>query len=149
MVTLTPRSALRGLVNMALPPDQTTQVTFHLPDFSAQPLPGDKAKLLLESAAEIEHALMVQYLYACFSLHTDGAGQTPEQAGVISDWAEAIINTAKEEMGHLLTVQNLLLALGFAPNVEREDFPFRNGIYPFPFGTMHLTKSNERAIVCA
>ena len=44
------------------------RVTVPLPDLSAYPTPRDKAKILLESAAEVEHALMVQYLYAAYSL---------------------------------------------------------------------------------
>lgn len=83
--------------------------------------PLDEAIFLLHTAAEVEHALMVQYLYALYSLR-------PEYA----QWRGALRSTAAEEMGHLMTVQNLLLAVGGPLNFEREDFPFRS-IYPFPF----------------
>jgi hypothetical protein len=83
--------------------------------------PLDEAVFLLHTAAEVEHALMVQYLYALYSLR-------PEHA----QWRGALRSTAAEEMGHLITVQNLLLALGGPLNFEREDFPFRS-MYPFQF----------------
>ena len=58
---------------------------------------------LLRLAAEVEHALMVQYLYAAASVR----GPTPE--GV--DAGRDIAIVAIQEMGHLVTVQNLLLAI--------------------------------------
>jgi hypothetical protein len=58
---------------------------------------------LLQLAAEVEHALMVQYLYAAASVH----GQTPEGVDASRDIAVVAI----QEMGHLVTVQNLLLAI--------------------------------------
>src|SRR6516225_7271125 len=58
---------------------------------------------LLQLAAELEHALMVQYLYAAASVH----GPTPE--GI--DAGRDITIVAIQEMGHLVTVQNLLLAI--------------------------------------
>src|SRR5688572_28878011 len=75
------------------------------------PLPAefswhDYAVFLLHVAAEIEHALMVQYLYGAYSL---GGPQVPEQyRAVVRDWQTLILGIAKEEMGHLVTVQNLL-----------------------------------------
>ncbi len=83
--------------------------------------PADEAVFLLHTAAEIEHALMVQYLYSFYSLR-------PEHAA----WGWPIRATATEEMGHLITIQNLLTALGAPLNFEREDFPFRT-LYPFAF----------------
>ncbi len=55
---------------------------------------------LLMLAAEVEHALMVQYLYAADSLESTAA--------------RTVAQIAVEEMGHLITVQNLLLAIGGA-----------------------------------
>jgi Ferritin-like len=43
-------------------------LTVEIPDLKKWPQPHDKAKILLETAAEVEHALLVQYLYAAFSL---------------------------------------------------------------------------------
>lgn len=87
--------------------------------------------MLLQIGAEIEHALMVEYLYAAYSL---GGSQVPAGSRkLVRDWRESILTVAKEEMGHLLTVQNLLILLGGAPTLEREDYPWSSPYYPFPF----------------
>ncbi|WP_298913992.1 ferritin-like domain-containing protein [uncultured Roseobacter sp.] len=83
----------------------------------------DEIIFLLHTAAEIEHALMAQYLYSAFSLPKTGAQ---------GDWRRQLILIAKEEMGHLMAVQNILSAIGGVLNFEREDYPF-NIFYPFPF----------------
>jgi len=67
--------------------------------------PKQDAIGLLQLAAEVEHALLVQYLYAAASINPAG-GAASKQA---HDTVTAI---AIQEMGHLLCVQNLLLALG-------------------------------------
>jgi len=41
-----------------------------------------------------------------------------------------------------MTVQNLLLALGLRPNLEREDFPPRKDLYPF---ALHLEPLTQRS----
>ena len=56
----------------------------------------DYAIGLLKLTAEVEHALMVQYLYAAFSLQDN----------------RRVLAIATQEMGHLTTIQNLLLLLG-------------------------------------
>jgi hypothetical protein len=97
----------------------------------------DKARILLECAAEIEHALMVQYLYAAYSLRggRDQSDLNQNQRNAIKAWRRLLLAIAREEMGHLMTVQNLLLLLRLPPNFEREDFPPRKDIYPF---ALHL-----------
>ena len=62
--------------------------------------PRDEAVFLLTAAAEVEHALMVQYLFAAYSIRTDSLPGTAEIQ-------EQLIQIAREEMGHLATVQNL------------------------------------------
>src|SRR5205085_11727209 len=69
----------------------------------------DEAVFLLQSAAKIEHALMVQYLYAAFTLELDASKLTgpnvPADAGDLTlRWFRSIFQIAKEEMAHLLTV---------------------------------------------
>ena len=65
----------------------------------------DHAIMLLHIAASIEHALMVQYLFAAYSL---GGDQVPEaHRPMVEGWRNSILAVAKEEMGHLLTVQNV------------------------------------------
>ncbi len=91
--------------------------------------PRDEAIFLLHTAAEVEHALMTQYLYAAYSVDTGLPDGAP--------WQRRILGVAREEMGHLMTVQNVLHALGGPVNLEREDYPFESRLYPFP---LHLTR---------
>lgn len=86
----------------------------------------DWAVFLLHAAAEIEHALLVQYLYAAYSLDKTGGSGTLVPAGAaatIAGWRSKIITIAKEEMAHLLTEQNLLRFIGGPLTFERGDFP--------------------------
>ncbi|QEL13645.1 ferritin-like domain-containing protein [Limnoglobus roseus] len=118
-----------------------------LPVLDDYPTPAAKAEILLRKAAQIEHALMVQYLYASYSLRKsdDPALTTPEQKAAVGSWKNTITEIAKEEMAHLLTVQNLRLALSLPTVVERDDFPIIERIYPFdmhlePLGRTSLAK---------
>src|SRR5262249_51120976 len=56
---------------------------------------------------------------------------------------------AKEEMGHLMTVQNLLRCLGGPLNLDREDFPWDSEFYPFPFKLEPLTRRSLAKYVYA
>lgn len=87
--------------------------------------------MLLQIGAELEHALMVQYLYAGYSL--GGERVAPEHQTVVREWQESILTVAREEMGHLLTVQNLLTLVGGALNFGRDDYPWDSPFYPAPF----------------
>lgn len=94
----------------------------------------ERAEFLLHTAAEVEHALMAQYLCASFSLGPPFEGAVPADAVQLATrWRGLLLRTAREEMGHLMTVQNLLRLIGGRINLEREDFPFRKELYPFPF----------------
>lgn len=114
-----------------------------VPKLGAWPQPGDKVGILLETAAEIEHALLVQYLYAAFSLKGAAEVTEPAQKAALRAWNRLLVKTAREEMGHLMTVQNLLLAVGLSPNLEREDYPPRKDLYPF---TLHLEPLTRRSL---
>lgn len=87
--------------------------------------------MLLHIGAELEHSLMVQYLYAAYSLN-DQTG-APEQRRQVGDWRNRLLTVAKEEMGHLLTVQNLLCLIGGPVCFERSHFPADTDFLPFPF----------------
>jgi hypothetical protein len=74
----------------------------------------------LQAASEIEHALMVQYLYAYYTSGSD-------------EDSRVFLHVAIQEMGHLFTVQNLLRAFNQDvhlilpdPTMEqvKEAFPF-------------------------
>ena len=100
--------------------------------------PRDEAIFLLHTAAEVEHALMVQYLYASWSAMLDQPA-----------WAEVILGVAKQEMGHLITVENILRALRAPLNFDREDYPFRSGLYPFHFSLEPLSRASLARYVIA
>lgn len=119
------------------------QLTVEIPDLSEWPEPRDKAKILLETAAEVEHALIVQYLYAAFSLRSSEEVSDPDQQSALNEWFGVLHRTAREEMGHLMTAQNLLLAIRLQPNLEREDFPPRKDLYPFE---LHLEPLSQRSL---
>jgi len=48
----------------------------------------------------------------------------------VLEWQDAILAIAKEEMGHLLMVQNVLRLIGGSLNLAREDFPWDVPFYP-------------------
>ena len=128
-------------------------VRVQLPDLRAWTAPLDKAEILLESAAEIEHSLMVQYLYAAYSLKSPDEVD-PAQGAVLDDgaadsWPRTVLGVACEEMGHLITVQDLLMLLGLPVNLEREDFPPRKDLYPFPLHLGPLTRTSLARYVVA
>src|SRR5215469_13078823 len=57
---------------------------------------------LLVEAAQIEHMIMCQYLYANFSLKTEpDEGLTAGQADAVARWQEILTGIAIEEMLHL------------------------------------------------
>jgi hypothetical protein len=103
---------------------------------------------LLHTGAEIEDALLVQYLYAAYSLKS--RDEVPEEhAAKVRAWKRTLLEIAREEMGHLITVQNLLRLIGGPLNFEREDYPFRSQLYPFPFRLEPLSKGSLSKYVVA
>ena len=79
---------------------------------------GDRKELtyLLSQAAELEHGLMCEYLYAAFSLkNTAGPGPRSDQLAAVERRRGMILGIAGEEMLHWAMVQNLLTAVGSAP----------------------------------
>jgi Ferritin-like len=88
----------------------------------------------LEEACEIEHGLMIQYLYAALTMKRRlDEGLTTAQQVTVRQWMAATILVAREEMGHFATVCNLLAAIGAAPHFMRPNMPRKTGYYPFPF----------------
>ncbi len=111
----------------------------------------DWAVFLLHTAAEVEHSLMTQYLYAAYSLGPPFTGSdVPADAATrVARWQRTLLAIAREEMAHFATVQNLLYLIGGALNLEREDFPFRSELYPFPFRLEPVTKASLARYVAA
>src|SRR6201984_2301972 len=103
---------------------------------------------MLCEAAELEHGIMCQYLFAAFSVKEDaGEGLTEDQAATVRRWREQISHVAAQEMLHLALVQNLLSAIGAAPHLSRPNFPQPASHYPawahltlLPFGEEPLPK---------
>ena len=109
---------------------------------------NDHLVMLLHVAAEIEHGLMVQYLYAAYSLGgPDVTGD--DRHALVKRWHDNLITVAKEEMGHLLTVQNILCLLGAPINLAREDYPWDVPYYPFAFSLEKLSRSSLACYVHA
>src|SRR6478672_8563075 len=102
---------------------------------------------LLVEAAQIEHMVMCQYLYACSSLKTEpDEGLTAEQAGAVTRWQETLTGIAIEEMLHLALITNVMTAIGAGPTLARPNFPRHSEYLPpgvefalLPFGADSLT----------
>jgi CDGSH-type Zn-finger protein/truncated hemoglobin YjbI len=86
---------------------------------------------MLCQAAELEHGIMCQYLYAAFSLkQSQDEGLTAEEEKAVLRWRKQISHVATQEMLHLSLVQNLLSAIGAAPHLSRPNFPQPARHYP-------------------
>ncbi|MBB3084107.1 ferritin-like domain-containing protein [Geodermatophilus sabuli] len=94
----------------------------------------EELTVALHEAAELEHGLMIQYLFPAFSMkkRLDEGLSAPQQRSART-WQATILRVAVEEMGHLGTVCNLLASIGEGPYLDRPNFPQRSGYYPFPF----------------
>jgi len=93
----------------------------------------------LRIAAELEHGLCCQYLFAGFTLRRTlkdfkGAAITKAQRrhvmALTQGWAMQIMMVARQEMEHLAIVINLQTALGQPPHLARPNFPVPLGTYP-------------------
>jgi ferritin-like protein len=109
---------------------------------------GSREQLLhlLAEAAEIEHTLMCSYLYAAFSLKRAGEpGVSAAQGEVLERWRKTIMDVAVEEMGHLVMVANLTVAVGGRPHFGRPNFPVASGYFPSGV-TVRLTGFNAETL---
>jgi len=79
---------------------------------------------MLCQAAELEHGIMCQYMYAAYSLKQAAEeGLRPDAVEKVAHWRRTILHVATEEMLHLALVQNLLSAIGAAPHLSRPNLP--------------------------
>ena len=86
---------------------------------------------MLCEAAELEHGIMCQYLFATFSLkQREDEGLTVDGLEAVRRWRKVIAQVATEEMLHLALVQNLLSAIGAAPHLARPNLPAPARHYP-------------------
>ena len=100
----------------------------------------------LGKAAELEHLVMLQYLFAAFSLKQSvDEGLTSETLAAVQRWRKTLLEIGEQEMLHLALVQNLLTAVGAAPRFARPNFPMR--AYAFPVGVrIELVPFGEAAL---
>jgi Ferritin-like len=143
-LTLPKASPLFTLASFVAVDATVGRLTIDLPDLTAWPTPADKIELLLGKAAEVEHALMVQYLYSAYSMLSPSAVTDPAQKAALQAWPCVIRKIAREEMGHLMTVQNLRLFVGLPPSLARDNFPPDvPGLFPFD---THLQPITQRTL---
>lgn len=125
-----------------------TESETEVPTFPIDLAPRDQAIALLLIGAEVEHALMVQYLYGAYSLDEEQPDEATRQ--LVRHWRSVILEIAREEMGHLATVQNLLTVIGGPLSFDREDYPIIDPeLWPFPFQLEPLTKKSLAKYVLA
>ena len=100
----------------------------------------------LGKAAELEHLVMLQYLFAAFSLKAKvDEGLTPETLVAVNRWRQTLLSIGEQEMLHLALVQNLLTAVGAAPRLARPNFPMP--AYSYPAGVrIELVPFGEAAL---
>lgn len=113
---------------------------------SAPDIPRTREQLvhMLTHAAETEHMLCCQYLYAAFSLkHRTEDGLSYEQQRMTHGWAQLIFLIARQEMEHLGLANNVLTAVGGSPHFSRPNFPQGRSYYPTD---MALTKFSLETI---
>ena len=78
---------------------------------------------MLCEAAELEHGIMCQYLYAAFSLKQGEEGWPATSWPPSQRWRSRFGHVATQEMLHLALVHNLLSAIGAAPHLTRPNLP--------------------------
>ena len=122
--------------------DKKSQVKIP-PEFN----PKDWLSFLIHVDAELEHGLMVQYLYAAYSLGGDQVAECDRE--LVKCWREIVLGIAKEEMGHFISVQNVLRVIGAPLNFNRQDFPWDSTLYPFEFNLEPFTLSSLAKYVFA
>ncbi|HEY0458767.1 MAG TPA: FAD-dependent oxidoreductase [Pyrinomonadaceae bacterium] len=101
---------------------------------------------LLHEACEIEHSLMIQYMYAAFSIkprYEDLRGLPDPKR------SDCLLGIAVQEMAHFRDVNKLLVKFGGQPNMERQDFPYESQIYPFEMRLEPLSLSSLAKYVYA
>src|SRR5499425_2051129 len=101
---------------------------------------------MLCEAAELEHGITTQYLFAAFSLkQSEEEGLSGAELAAVQRWRTQVSHVAAQEMLHLALVHNLLSAVGGAPHLARPNLPAPANHYPagvqlalLPFGEQAL-----------
>jgi hypothetical protein len=89
---------------------------------------ANELQQMLREAAELEHALCVQYLYAAFTLRTGGeADVSASTAALTQSWRQQLTRVALQEMYHLMLVNNIAIAVGAKAHLWQPGFPQQAG----------------------
>jgi hypothetical protein len=84
----------------------------------------------LHLAAELEHNLMCQYLFAAYSMkRATSEGLDEVQLEKTRGWGALMTLVARQEMEHMGLALNLLSAIGGTPYFRRPNFPQRKDHY--------------------
>ncbi|HEX8116549.1 MAG TPA: ferritin-like domain-containing protein [Pyrinomonadaceae bacterium] len=84
----------------------------------------------LHLAAELEHNLMCQYLFAAYSMkRSTSEGLDEVQLEKARGWGALMTLVARQEMEHMGLVLNLLTSIGGTPYFQRPNFPQREERY--------------------
>lgn len=87
----------------------------------------DQLIAALHEAAEIEQQLMIQYLYAAFSMKKRPDERcSAAQYESVRRWGSTVLMVARQEMEHLALVNGLLTAIGADPYYGRENIPLQS-----------------------
>jgi Ferritin-like len=114
--------------------------------------PEEEARGFLEIAAGIEHALMIEYLYASLTI-PPAFQKALEDKGVCRRDQNLILWIARQEMGHLMTVQNLRLLCGGADvdlgfdRQSADDFNPQHDVFRFELAPLSV-ESLARYALC-
>src|ERR1039457_6278420 len=101
---------------------------------------------MLCEAAELEHGIMCQYLFAAFSLKQNASeGLTEDEAATVTGWRQRVSHVPTQEMLPRALVHNLLPPRAAAPPRARPNLPQPANHYPagvqlslLPFGEQAL-----------
>ena len=101
----------------------------------------------LHLAAELEHNLMCQYLFAAYSMKRSvSEGLSEVQLEKTRGWGALMTLVARQEMEHMGLVLNLLTAIGGTPYFQRPNFPQRKSHYGKLGIKSELTRFDQETI---
>jgi hypothetical protein len=101
---------------------------------------------MLGEAAELEHSILCQYLFAAVTLKQSvQEGVSERQLEAIRHWRKTVLEVAGQEMLHLALVQNLRTAIGAAPHLTRPNLPCPARHFP-PGVQIALVPFGEQAL---
>jgi len=96
----------------------------------------DTLDALLAINAELEHTLMIQYLFAAYSIDLNTHGIEKNN---LVNWQMQLLGVAREEMGHLMIVQNIRKSLGFELHFDMNQLVHYTNLFPYTLILEKLT----------